>query len=281
MEKSSIQSEISYITKTVDFSSAHFYYLDDWTELENKKKFGPCADQCSHGHNYILHVTLKSLPDKQTGMIINLIDLKEILKDKIISEFDHKNLNVDTNYFKNSLPTTENLCRVIWNQLEPELNDKLAKVAVFEDEDFYCYYKGELNMYYVTRIYKFSASHRLHNDNLSDEENLMIFGKCNSYNAHGHNFKLEVTIKGDLEEKTAMVYDILKMDDIINNRVISLLDHKNLSSNVELLAGKITTGENLSKFIWDRLQDNFTPAKLHKIKLYETDRNYFEYLGGV
>src|SRR3989339_1106530 len=115
MEKQNLQSKLTSISKSIEFSSAHYYYIDSWSYEQNKAKFGLCSNKDSHGHNYVLHVRLKSQPDKYTGMIINLIDLKRILKEKVLVEFDHKNLNLDTPYFKDLLPTTENLCKVIWD----------------------------------------------------------------------------------------------------------------------------------------------------------------------
>ncbi|MEW5818782.1 MAG: 6-carboxytetrahydropterin synthase [Cyanobacteriota bacterium] len=280
MEKPAIQSEKIYITKSIEFSAAHYYYLEDLSKDENFKIFGKCSNKNSHGHNYILHVTLKGEASIKTGMIINLIDLKEILKDKIIKVFDHKNLNLDTPYFSEILPTTEYLTHVIWGILNPELSNKLAKVTIFEEEDFYCYYKGEVNMYYLTRVYKFSASHRLHNVCMKEDENILIFGKCNNATFHGHNFKLEVTLKGNIDNKTGMLINIINMDRIINEQIINLLDHKNLNTDVDDLKNTITTGENLVRFIWDKLYGLFYPAELHRLKLFETDRNYFEYYGG-
>jgi len=103
---------MTYITKSIEFSAAHYYYVKSWTEQQNKDKFSICCGKTSHGHNYILHVTLKGFSEPDTGMIINLIDLKQILKDTIIAELDHKNLNKDVSYFQNIQPTTENLCKV-------------------------------------------------------------------------------------------------------------------------------------------------------------------------
>jgi 6-pyruvoyltetrahydropterin/6-carboxytetrahydropterin synthase len=253
--------------------------VDQWTEQENKKKFGICAGKIPHGHNYILHVTLKGKPSKATGMIINLIDLKEILKTNVISRFDHKNLNLDIDDFKKLQPTTENLCLVIWNLLHQELGEKLARIEIHEEEELYSTYTGEANMHYITRVYKFSASHRLNNTKLSEEENKKIFGKCNNYNAHGHNFRLEVTIKGPIEPVTGMVYDVLDMDNAVKEIIIDKFDHHHLNE-IKELEGIITTGENLSRFIWQQLAGKFKPAELHRIKLYETERNYFEYFGG-
>lgn len=279
MERQDASGKLAYITKTVEFSAAHYYYIESLSKEENFKKFGLCSNKDSHGHNYVLHVTIKDAPDTKTGMVINLLDLKEILKQKILTVFDHKNLNLDLDEFKQTLPTTENLCLSIWQKLYPDLKTRLNKITIQEDEDLISHYKGENELFYITRIYKFSASHKLHNDQLSEEENKNIFGKCNSYNAHGHNFKLEITLKGKLDPITGMVYDILEMDNSINEKIIKKFDHQNINK-VEDLKNTVVTGENLTKYIWDQIESTFEPAKLHKIKLFETDRNYFEYYGG-
>lgn len=262
MERQTIQSDLTYITKTIKFSSMSYNDL-------NKSLYG---------NNYRLHVTLKGSPALETGMIINLIDLKSILKEKILTQFDYKTLN-DTVHFKQNLPTLEKLCIVCWQLLAPELAYKLHKVTLDENEKLVAYYKGEHNMVYLTRIYNFSASHRLHNPQLSDERNQAVFGKCNNYNAHGHNFKLEVTLKGEINPETGLIYDQLDMDQTVNDLIINRLDHKNLNKDVEDLTNTITTGESLIIYMWQHLDGQFAPASLYKLKLFETDRNYFEYKG--
>lgn len=279
MKKNFKQNDLVYITKTIDFSAGHFCYIDELNQQENEALFGKSSRKTSHGHNYTLSVTLKGFPDKQTGMIINLLFLKDILQKKIISNFDHKNLNIDVPYFKEKQPTSENISIVIWKILESELKDKLYKVTLQEDEDLCYYYKGESFMVYLTRIYKFSASHRLNNINLSEEENSNIFGKCNNYNFHGHNYKLEVTLKGDIDPVTGMVYNILDLDKIVDKTILNDFDYMNLNEDVTELKNTITSGENLIKFIWHRLNNSIDRDKLYKLRLYETDRNYFEYYG--
>lgn len=279
MEKPLIPCKPVYISKSIEFSAAHYYSVESWSDAQNLEAFGRCADKASHGHNYVLHVTLKGLPDKRTGMIINLITLKQILEDSIMAEFDHKNLNIDSTYFRKKLPTTENICKTIWEILYPQLNSHLATITLFEDEDLYSYYKGDPSVIYLTRVYRFSASHRLNNPQLSEAENQEIFGKCNNEFCHGHNFKLEVTIKGEIDPITGMIYNLVDLDSLVQKEILDLLDHKNLNQNVPELQGEVVTGENLVIFIWNKLVNKTGAANLHKIKLYETDRNYFEYLG--
>ena len=99
------------ITRAIEFSSSLRYRVADWSEEENRARFGVRANQ--HGHNYRLEVTLRGEPDPVTGMVINLVELKEILEREIMARFDHKDLNRDTDYFEKRPPTPENLARVI------------------------------------------------------------------------------------------------------------------------------------------------------------------------
>ena len=272
-------SKTVYITKIIEFSASHFSYINTGIENQNAKNKNLCLNKYCDGHNYKLHVTLSGVPDCKTGMIINLIDLKTILQNKIISEFDHKNLNIDICHFNRNLATPENICIVIWEILEPELATMLYKITLFEEEGFSCYYKGDNTMLYLTRTYNFSASHRLHNKDLSDNENSKLFGKCGNKSGHGHNFKLEVTVKGEIDKTTGMIISKNNMDKIINELILSKVDHQNLNESLEDLKDIVITGENLTQYMWELLKNNLKPAELHKIKLYETENNYFEFYG--
>ena len=134
-------------------------------------------------------------------------------------------------------------------------------------------------MIYITRRETFSASHRLNNDKLSAEENRILFGNCNNPNGHGHNYILEVTISGGIEEKTGYVIDLKQLKKIVRENVVNKLDHKNLNMDVDFLSGKIPTAENIAIGIWEQLADKIPSGKLYSVKLFETENNYFEYRG--
>lgn len=134
-------------------------------------------------------------------------------------------------------------------------------------------------MLYVTRREVFSASHRLYNPALSDEENEQLFDKCNNYHGHGHNYVLEVVVRGEVNPKTGYVIDLKKLRDIIRDNVIKDVDHKHLNYDVKFLEGIIPTAENIAVAIWGRLEDKIHEGKLHSVKLYETENNYVEYKG--
>lgn len=134
-------------------------------------------------------------------------------------------------------------------------------------------------MIYVTRREVFSASHRIYNPELTDEDNFKIYGKCSNPNGHGHNYVLEVTVAGDVDNKTGYLIDLKVLKEIIRKNVIEKLDHKNLNLDVDFLKDKIPTSENILIAIWEQLKDKIPTGKLHSIKLYETENNYVEYRG--
>ena len=134
-------------------------------------------------------------------------------------------------------------------------------------------------MIYVTRRATFSASHRLHNPELSDEENTRLFGKCNNPNGHGHNYTLEVVVAGEINPYTGYVIDLKELKEIIIEHVIKKVDHKNLNLDVDFLKGKIPSAENISIGIWEQLVDKLPTGQLYSVKLYETENNYVEYKG--
>ncbi|AFH49048.1 6-Pyruvoyl-tetrahydropterin synthase [Ignavibacterium album JCM 16511] len=134
-------------------------------------------------------------------------------------------------------------------------------------------------MVYITRRETFAAAHRLFIPELSDEENLKIFGKCSHPNWHGHNYTLEVVIAGEINPETGFVLDIKKLKEIIHKFVIDKVDHKNLNLDTDFMKGLIPTSENICIAIWNQLKDKIPSGKLYSVKLYETENNYFEYRG--
>jgi 6-pyruvoyltetrahydropterin/6-carboxytetrahydropterin synthase len=136
-------------------------------------------------------------------------------------------------------------------------------------------------MVYVTRRERFSAAHRLWNPNLSSEENLDLFDKCANHNYHGHNYKLFVTAKGQINPKTGYVIDAKVLKHIILKEIIHKVDHKNLSMDVDFLRGINPTTENLLVVFWDILAPKIAAegAQLHALKLIETENNFAEYYG--
>jgi 6-pyruvoyltetrahydropterin/6-carboxytetrahydropterin synthase len=129
---------------------------------------------------------------------------------------------------------------------------------------------------HLTKRYRFSASHRLHNDQLSQEENWATYGKCSNPFGHGHNYGLEVTVSGQLDPRTGMVCDIGELDAVVERVILERYGHENLNVLPDF-RNEVPTSENLAKKIFEILKREFAAATLERVKLDETSQNSFEY----
>lgn len=135
-------------------------------------------------------------------------------------------------------------------------------------------------MIYLTRVENFNAAHKLSNPAWSKEKNEEVFGKCANENWHGHNYELHVTVKGTPDPETGFVFNAKTLGVLIKDYIVEKLDHRNLNMDVDFMAGKFTSAENLAIGIWDQLTPHLPAGvDLHCIKLYETPRIYVEYFG--
>lgn len=136
-------------------------------------------------------------------------------------------------------------------------------------------------MIYITRRERFNAAHKLFREEWSAEKNAEVFGKCSNPNWHGHNYELFVTVKGEVNPETGFVIDLKDLRDIINARVISKLDHRNVNLDVDFMKGKMASTEVLAIEIFNQLNQPIAEqgAVLHAVKLYETENNFVEYFG--
>ncbi len=129
----------------------------------------------------------------------------------------------------------------------------------------------------LTKVYHFSAAHRLHSEKYSDEENVRIFGKCNNPKGHGHDYYIEVKIKGNVDPETGMLINLSELDETMRD-IIEELDHTRLDIEIPFFRECQPSGENIVNYIWVRLQPKMMKkAKLYYLKLWETSDNYFEY----
>jgi 6-pyruvoyltetrahydropterin/6-carboxytetrahydropterin synthase len=135
--------EIVYLTKQVEFSAAHRLYNPRFPDAKNREVFGICDNPNGHGHNYTLDVTLAGAPDPQTGMIIDLKQLKGILDDLVLRKLDHKNLNLDVDFLRGLVPTVENLIIKIWEQLDGRIPGcVLHELVLYESRTNFARYAG-------------------------------------------------------------------------------------------------------------------------------------------
>jgi 6-pyruvoyltetrahydropterin/6-carboxytetrahydropterin synthase len=131
---------------------------------------------------------------------------------------------------------------------------------------------------HLSRRYMFSASHRLHSDEMSVEENREIYGKCNNPYGHGHNYTIEVTVSGAVDQQTGMVCNLVDLDAFVRNHIVERYDHQNLNLLPDF-AKLVPTTENLCIAIYDIVNRGFHQAHLEKIRIEETMMNSFEYAG--
>lgn len=254
------------LTKRIEFAAAHRYVRADWDEARNRSVFGACSNAPGHGHNYMLEVTMSGEVDRRTGMVINLFDLKEILK-AVLADFDHKHLNLDTPYFRQRIPTTENIAAVLWDRLTEHLTvGRLEKVRLFEDEDLCAEVWGTPEAARLVRRYHFSAAHRTAHAGAA--------GRSAGPALHGHDYALYVTVEGPVDRDTGMVIDLPLLDRTVEERVIRRFDNRDLDQDPELQGQ--SGGESLSRLVRAILVKAFPEGRLARIGVAETPRTYFE-----
>ena len=133
-----------YLTRKERFNAAHRLFNPKWSDERNEAVFGKCANKHFHGHNYNLFVTVKGVTDPDTGLIVNLKDLSRLINTRIIDKLDHKNLNLEVDFLNGVIPSTENVVKAIWKELEPHLiGCRLFSIKLFETENNYAEYFGE------------------------------------------------------------------------------------------------------------------------------------------
>jgi len=135
-----------YVTRRETFNAAHKVYNPEWSDAKNMEVFGGCANPNWHGHNYVLYVTVKGEMSKETGFVIDLKLLSQLIKKEVIDKVDHKNFNLDVPFLKDTLTSTENVTKAFWEILEKPISDmgcKLHSLKLQETENNYVEYFGE------------------------------------------------------------------------------------------------------------------------------------------
>jgi 6-pyruvoyltetrahydropterin/6-carboxytetrahydropterin synthase len=263
------------IHRRAQFSASHRYWLPELSEVENIQRFGLGAKFPGHGHNYVLFVSLIGELDEY-GMVQNLSEVKKVIKREVISQLDYAYLNDAWPEFQQTLPTTENIARVIWQRLVPHL--PLVKIQLFEHPELWADYQGNGMEAHLSISTHFSAAHRLAHPNLSYEENVEIYGKCARPNGHGHNYHLEVTVKGEIDSRTGMIVDLGALHKVIEDYVVEPFDHTFLNKDIPYFGNVVPTAENIAVYIRDLLQQPVQALgiQLYKVKLIESPNNSCE-----
>lgn len=269
---------IAYLQRRREFACAHRYHRPERDAAWNVAAFGPYTE--IHGHNYTVEVLLRGEVDAVTGIVVNLTDVKAWLRDAV-APFENGFVDAATPVMRGLQPSTENLARLLWERLCRHAEGTpatLHAVRVAESAAVRSEYRGENAMVYITRAYDFSAAHRLHAPELSEERNDAIFGKCNWPGGHGHNYGIEVTVRGEVDPETGFAYPLDRLDDIVQEHVLDPMDHRFLNADVPEFQALNPTSENLAVVIWRRIRPSVGEA-LYRVRVEETARNAFEYLG--
>jgi 6-pyruvoyltetrahydropterin/6-carboxytetrahydropterin synthase len=209
-------------------------------------------------------------------MVLNLSDVKQVIKREVTSQLDFSYLNDAWAEFQQTLPTTENIARVIWQKLAPHL--PIVKVQLFEHPELWAEYMGNGMEAHLSISTHFSAAHRLAHPDLSLEENTNIYGKCARVNGHGHNYHLEVTVKGEIDPRTGMIVDLGALNQVIADHIVEPFDHSFLNKDIPFFAKIVPTAENIALYISNTLRSPIQEigATLHKVKLIESPNNSCE-----
>ncbi len=268
------------ITRRACFSASHRYWLPELSAKDNEECFGNCSLAPGHGHNYELIVSMQGALN-QDGMVLNLSEVKHAIHKEVISQLDFRFLNeiwpeFDVSKSEGSLPTTEALVRVIWNRLKPHI--PLCSLRLYEQERLWADYSGNAMNAYLTIRKHFAAAHRLAREELSQGENEIIYGKCARTHGHGHNYLVDVTVKGSIDPRTGMICDLSALQDLIESLVIEPFDHTFLNKDIPYFSQCVPTAENIALHIADRLGDPIKGigVELHKIRLQESPNNAAE-----
>ncbi|MDX1933187.1 MAG: 6-carboxytetrahydropterin synthase [Capsulimonadales bacterium] len=274
-----------YLRRRVTFAAGHAYWLPNKTEAENRALFGRWAGRYGHGHNYAVEVTVVGTVDERTGMVVNITDVDRVLKQQVTGPLADRHLTYEVPHFADTPPTLENIARYVSERFTTQFQDeraRLARVVVEESPTLWATLDQEkhLEMIALTRAFDFAAAHRLHAPALSEEENVRVFGKCNNPRGHGHNYGVEVTVLGTPDPVTGMIVDLAALDETLEREVMQRFDHKHLNDDTPDFATVNPTSENLTIAIWKHLEGRIpAPARLYRVVVRETERNFFEYYG--
>ena len=268
------------ITRRACFSASHRYWLPELSADDNAARFGPCAIAPGHGHNYELIVSMGGELDAD-GMVLNLSEVKHAIREEVTGQLDFRFLNeawpeFDLSTPEGCLPTTEALVRVIWQRLSPHL--PITALRLYEQPGLWADYLGHPMDAFLTIRSHFAAAHRLARPELSQEENEAIYGKCARPHGHGHNYLVDVTVRGAIDPRTGMVCDLSALQRLVDDLVLEPFDHTFLNKDVPFFSECVPTAENIALHIADRLSAPIKAigANLHKVRLQESPNNAAE-----
>jgi 6-pyruvoyltetrahydropterin/6-carboxytetrahydropterin synthase len=272
------------ITRRACFSASHLYWLPELDEAGNRQRFGRCSLAPGHGHNYELIVAMGGRLDGD-GMVLNLSEVKHAIRREAIEPLDFRFLNeawpeFDLSRPEGRLPTSEALALAIRDRLSSQL--PVLAIRLYENPDLWADVLSgpaldAMDAFLTLRTH-FAAAHRLARPELSQGENEAIYGKCARPHGHGHNYLLEVTVRGPIDARSGMVCDLGALQQLLEQHVVEPFDHTFLNKDVPHFASCVPTAENIALHICDLLAEPVANlgARLHKVRLQESPNNAAE-----
>jgi 6-pyruvoyltetrahydropterin/6-carboxytetrahydropterin synthase len=272
------------ITRRAVFSASHLYRLPELSDAENQARFGPCSIAPGHGHNYELIVAMGGNLDAD-GMVLNLSDVKHAIRREVTEPLDFHFLNAvwpefDLSRPEGRLPTTEALALAIRDRLAPHL--PVMGIRLYEHPKLWADvlsgpHLDPMEAFLTIRTH-FAAAHRLAKPELSQAENEAIYGKCARPHGHGHNYLLDITVRGPIDARTGMVCDLAVLQTLVDELVVEPFDHTFLNKDVAHFAVCVPTAENIALHIADLLTAPIAAsgARLHKVRVQESPNNAAE-----
>ncbi len=268
------------IRRKACFSASHLYHLPELSSEENASIFGSCSIAPGHGHNYELIVSMGGELDSD-GMVLNLSDVKHAISSEVTDQLNFRFLNeiwpeFDLSKPNGCLPTTEALVKTIWERLILHL--PLVSLRLYESPGLWADYLGNSMEAYLTIRTHFAAAHRLARPELTQEENEKIYGKCARPHGHGHNYFVDITIRGSIDPRTGMICDLSALNRVVNEIIVEKFDHSFLNKDIHYFKECVPTAENIALYISDQLSRpiQHIGAYLHKIRLQESPNNSAE-----
>jgi 6-pyruvoyltetrahydropterin/6-carboxytetrahydropterin synthase len=224
-----------------------------------------------------LRATVAGEPDAVTGYLCNIAVLDEMLRRHAIP------YTAEVLRGHGWRMSAERLLQGIWRRVASEAPARAPLVALELCATPYLRYgvtREEPTMVRLTQQFEFSAAHRLHCPDLSEAENRRTFGKCNNPNGHGHNYLVEVTVVGEPDERTGAVLALPAFEALVQEQVIARLDHKHLNTDTDEFRALNPSVENIARVIYGLLAEQVGPARLERVRVWETPKTWAEYGGG-
>jgi 6-pyruvoyltetrahydropterin/6-carboxytetrahydropterin synthase len=235
-----------------------------------------------HGHNYVLAATIAGPVDPGTHFLVDFRDLDTLLKE-VTAPLDHRRLDVEYALLAGREPSAEAIAVALYAQLAPLVarsipNARLVNARLIETDELWADANGGEDVE-LTRSYGFSAAHRLADPKRSDEDNRRIYGKCANPEPHGHDYRFEVTVRGQPDPRIGTVTNLAELDRCVDEAVVGPFDHRYLNAEVAPFTSVIPTGERIAERIWELLAPKV--RGLSRIVVYETPRESGERAAGA